>query len=286
MTDQTNIHSSQVPTVRELRRIVKKRERERFSATWFLEPIQVYFSYVAIRLGLNSTMVTVLWLLVAFAGYAITAVGTPVTFIAGALLLYLKTILDGSDGEVARFRKQFVSAEDDLTSFIHGIYLDKVFHIIEKPLWGLSLAMGLYRMHGEPWIFAAGVSLAVFLGFCRHNATLQGDIPRQFAERVRKLRDAGAFSQFVDNEDQKDSILVRVADKAHLWMRNGKRFNMLVLLCGVFDTCALLSGKTGYAVLLLISATGVAVPFMLAYVIIKTVTTQTLIHRAIKISDG
>lgn len=277
---------AKLPTVRELRRLVKKRERPRFTAMWFLEPIQVYFSYVLIRLGLSSIHVTVLWLLVALAGYAVTAIGTPLAFIGGALLLYLKTILDGSDGEVARYRKQFVSQEEDLESFIHGVYLDKVFHIIEKPLWGLSLAFGLYRMTGEPWIFAAGVSLAVFHGFCRHNATLQQDIPRQFAEKAAAVFNSSQSTQAPAGAAKKDPIPVRAMDKLLLYMRNGKWFNLLVLLGASFD---LVMGSLGYAqvgLFWLVVVAGCLSPVQMTRVIRRTISSKTLVQRAIQIPQG
>lgn len=268
------------PSVAELRRLVKKRPRRRFSAMWFLEPIQVYFSYVLIRLGVGSLQVTVLWLLVAFAGYGVMAVGTPTAFISGCVLLFLQTILDGSDGEVARYRKQFVTEREDLESFIHGIYLDKVFHIIEKPLWGLALAFGLYRMTGEPWIFAAGVSLGIFQAFCRHNATLQKDIPREFAAKASKTLGAAEATNPAVTGIRNDPVLVRVMDKLFLFMRNGKLFNLLVLLSAVFDLAA---GQVGYgtwAVLGFVVASAAFAPVMIVYVISRTVWTRSLIERA------
>lgn len=275
-TEQTTM-----PTVGELRRLVKKRERRRFSAMWFLEPIQAYVSYVLIRLHLNSLQVTVLWLVVALAGYAVTAIGTPSAFIGGCLLLYLKTILDGCDGEVARFHKQFVSEREDLETFIHGVYLDKAFHIIEKPLWGLSLAFGLYRMTGEPWIFAAGVSLAVFHGFCRHNGTLQKDIPRQFADRARAVfgngEDGGA------ERPDHDSLPVRAMDKLFFLMRNGKYFNLFVLMGATLDSVLLWNGRDGYGVFGLVATAGMLSPVLMAYVISRVVASKSLLRTAVEI---
>jgi hypothetical protein len=274
------------PSVAELRRLVKKRERRRFSAMWFLEPIQVYFSYGLIWLGLNSIHVTVLWLCVALAGYAVTVIGTPLAFIGGCLLLYLKTILDGSDGEVARYHKQFVSEEQDLTTFIEGVYLDKCFHIIEKPLWGLALAMGLFHSTGQPWVFAAGISLAVFHGFCRHNATLQADIPRQFAERVRDLRRNRGFENLNHSTTTKDSLFIRIIDKAHLWMRNGKCFNLLVLIAAMLDLSLGWFGMPARCVLMLVTASACAAPFLITYVIVQTMRRHTLVVRALQLTEG
>ena len=273
--------STESLSVAELRRLVKKRERLRFSAMWFLEPIQAYFSYVLIRLGLNSLQVTVLWFCVAFVGYAVTAIGHPLAFLGGALILYLKTILDGCDGEVARYRKQFVSEEEDLTTFIHGVYLDKVFHIIEKPFWGLSLAFGLFQMTGDVRIFAAGISYSVFLAFCRHNATLQKDIPHQFAKRIQSLYEVQGLEPPNSDEQSRESLFVRVADKIEFWMRNGKKFNLLVILAAIVDTVSLAAGGPTVAVLTLVVAVGLLAPFVMWHVVARTVSTRSLIKRAV-----
>jgi hypothetical protein len=275
---QPSMSESKPASVGDLRRLVKKCKRERFSAMWFLEPIQAYSSYLLIRLRLNSLHVTVLWLLIALIGYGVMTVGTPVGFLIGSLCVCLKIILDGSDGEVARFHKQFVSEHEDLTSFVHGVYLDKIFHIIEKPLWGLSLGYGAYRMTGEPWLIAAGVSLAVFNGFCRHNATLQKEIPKQFAERVRRV--FGPAENDVEAPVASDPLLVRVVDKFYLFMRNGKRFNLLIFGAALIDLCVLQTGGRPWGVAGIVGIAGVAAPVMMTFVIYRTVSTGALIKRA------
>lgn len=284
----TNIDNSQptkFPTVAELRRLVKKRERARFSAMWFLEPIQVYFSYALIRLGLNSIGVTVLWLFVAFAGYAAIAVGTPAAMICGALLLYLKTILDGADGEVARFQKQFISPREDLESFIHGVYLDKVFHIIEKPLWGLSLGFGLYRQTGDWWIFAAGLCLSIFHGFCRHNGVVRSELPYKFQKAVKNLLQSGESEFGVEQGETKDSIPVRVLDKLVLWIRNGKRLNAMFLISATFDLFTLtMIGPRG-ATYGLMCIVGVLCPILATHMIVRTLRTNQLLVAAAKVAS-
>jgi energy-converting hydrogenase Eha subunit C len=271
------------PTVGELRRLVKKRERQRFSAMWFLEPIQAYVSYILIRLGLNSIQVTVLWFVVALAGYAVNCIGTPLAFIGGALLLYLKTILDGCDGEVARFQKQFVSEEQDLTTFINGIYLDKVFHIIEKPLWGLSLAFGLYISSGEPWIFAAGLSVALFHVFCRHNSAVQNDIPRRFATKVQAAAGHGQFADLALNSTvaEQDSLPVRIFDKVNFWMRNGKRLNLLVIACSVVDLALSAAAYQAVCLMLLTVSAAILAPFQIGFMIVRTLRRRVLVRRAL-----
>lgn len=273
------------PTVAELRRLVKKRERERFSAMWFLEPIQVYFSYALIRMGMNSIQVTVLWLFVAFAGYASIAVGTPATLIGGILLLYVKTILDGVDGEVARFHKQFISPREDLESFIHGVYLDKVFHIIEKPLWGLSLGFGIYRQTGDWWIFAAGVSLAVFHGFCRHNGVVCSELPYKFQKAVRNLVEAENSGFHAESSESKDTIVARVLDKITLWIKNGKRLNTVLLLCAFSDLLFQPTLGPRGAVYSLLCCVGVLCPLLATHMIIRTVQSNQLIISAAKLAS-
>lgn len=252
---------------------------------WLLEPIQVYFSYVLIRLGLNSIQVTVLWLLVAFAGYAVTAIGTPIAIIGGVLLLYIKTILDGADGEVARFHKQFITPQEDMESFINGVYLDKVFHIIEKPFWGLSLGLGMYFISGDVIVLIAGLLLGLFHTFTRHNGVVQSELAYKFQEPIQRLQAQDEFELPPVDPAQKDSILVRILDKLTFYIRNGKIFNMAVLFTALVDLMFPTQFAGRGATYLLVCAAGSISPFLCFYVMIRTVCTKQIVHRSVKMAE-
>lgn len=263
-------------SIQELKAIVKKRERERFSAMWFLEPIQVYCSYALIRIGLNSTQVAVLWLISAYVAYLLMAVGKPWAYMAGSILILVKTILDGCDGEIARFEKQFISESDDFRSFINGIYLDKVFHIIEKPLWGVSIAYGIYRTTGYGWILIPGIFISLHHAFWRVNASLKQDLPREFLGRYKNLKNTLKDRSSL-GPNKEDSILVRMLDKLDLWLRNGKWFNSIAFGAAATDAALLGFGLQAFACLVMVLIFGGIAPILVIFQICRIFNSEYML---------
>ena len=71
-------------------------------------------------------------------------------------------------------------------------------------------------------------------------------------------------------------------DKADLWLRNGKLFNLLVLLCGLSDTAMTTAGNDGWAVFALVVLAGIAAPLLIIFQITRTIRTRQLIRTAVK----
>lgn len=197
--------------------------------------MQAWVTYVLLRTGINSRVVTLAWFLVALVAYAIIALGAPWSFVAGAGLVYVKIMLDLTDGELGRYQKRFMSPEQDLATHMQGIYLDRVCHIVENPLWGLALGCGAYQLTGNLWMVLCGVSVAVFRTFARFDGLLQEHIVLQFRERIAAAAHDGIVNQSADAARRHGHILRGVYAKLVFWLKNGKRFNHLIFVFGTID---------------------------------------------------
>ena len=134
----------------------------RFSVMGFLLPFQSFITNVICHSPINSRQLTISWLIIKLIAYGILLMGAPWAFITGSLLIFIAIILDGSDGEVGRYKARVMTPEQDISTFINGLYLDRVSHILSTPLWPLAIAWGLYEIVGNPFVFiAAGCVMGV-----------------------------------------------------------------------------------------------------------------------------
>lgn len=277
-----------LPTLAELRRAVWKPEYESYrpgTAMWLIGPAQVYVTYALVRLRVSSIGATVLWFVVVMAGYALLALGRPVATMAGCGLVLLKIVLDGVDGEIARHEKQFVSEADDLCSFVTGVYLDKSFHAVERPLWALAIGWGLATAHAQPLAWAAAVALSVHSTFTRFQALLLEQLPAQFARRVAAVTDRAALQRRVGDGPGPDSLVGRVADRLDLWLRNGKRFNLLVFSCAFADAVLAWTGRPPGVLLAAFMAAGAIAPLLILRTIRHAACDDSILRDLLRATD-
>ncbi len=112
---------------------INPEERQGAYGYYFIRPLSLYVTYLALRLGLTANQVTVLQTIAGLAGAVCLAFPTTVMTISGIALLQFGFVLDNVDGEVARFRRQ-VS--------VTGKFLDTVGHelVIPSMYFGLGIA--------------------------------------------------------------------------------------------------------------------------------------------------
>lgn len=204
-----------------------------------LVPIQHQLTRLLLWLPINARQVTVLWFVTALISFTISAIGSPWAFAVAALVYCLVILLDLSDGEVGRFRARWMTPEENLRTHVNGMYLDRLFHVIATPLWPLAIAVGLYRMSGRPEILFAGISLLAYHCARRSRSVLEVYLTAEFRAPVNKLVSHGQLSFSEPPPAQKRGFVRRCMDKLDFWLRNGKRFNTMVLLCAAID-CGLL----------------------------------------------
>lgn len=106
--------------------------------------LSIYCTWIFLHLGWSPNQVTFLSLLFAFIGCYLISIPNLWSLILGVVLFNIYIILDSSDGEIARIKKQ--------TSIL-GKYLDRVFHVFIYIFLYNSLGINIYnRTHNIVYI--------------------------------------------------------------------------------------------------------------------------------------
>lgn len=140
--------------IAELRRITQQVHSEDISAR-IVRVVSIYFTWVFIKMGASANQVSALNLAIAsLAGAALFFPG--IMGLVGCLLFFsVNTILDGVDGEVARYRR---------ATSLNGLFLDRINSLFLYPLIFMGLAWRSCSS-GNPWELAPalGVVAAVWV---------------------------------------------------------------------------------------------------------------------------
>jgi hypothetical protein len=152
--------------------------------------------------------------------------------------LYFAIVLDLCDGEIGRYRARSMSREEDFSTFVNGMYLDRMSHMALTPIWPLAIAWGLYTMSGEAAVFLAGLALASYHTACRARPQVCSYLREFFHERIADLDDEYVATRQLASEPGNSQWLGRLGAKVELWVRNGKRFNCMLLIGGLADCAA------------------------------------------------
>jgi phosphatidylglycerophosphate synthase len=149
---------SRIPPIPELRTIVYKSE-EKYGripdiSKAIIHPyVSIYFTRLFLCLGMSGNQVTLLMTGCALASAAFYFVGGTWGYAAAGGLMLLAWVLDHSDGEVLRYRKQ---------SSALGIYLDRFTHRISYPLMHIGTGFSLWQSTGVPAYQLFGSLVAYF----------------------------------------------------------------------------------------------------------------------------
>lgn len=113
----------------------------------FASRISIYFSWIFVNLGLSPNQVTGLFFLAGLAGALILLFNSWTLIILSYILFRLHIIIDVSDGEVARFTKQFS---------INGSYWDSMIHAFVYPTFFLCMCIAQYYFFDDPVFLIIG----------------------------------------------------------------------------------------------------------------------------------
>ena len=117
------------------------------------------------------------------------------------------------------------------------MYLDRIFHVIESPIWGFSLGWGAFQFTGNIGMMWCGFAIASYRSFHRVDSLIQQTVARRFDNQEFNRTNTDGHPP--DKPTIKNrSFLVRALGLVIFWIRNGKRFNFLVLVCGLADWIA------------------------------------------------
>jgi hypothetical protein len=139
-------------TIKELREICQachltlEKKKEDNKVGIFSLNFSIYFTRLFLYMGATPNQITFLGVAVFFVGIFLLTLNNYILGIVGSLIIFFSIVLDGCDGEVARFRK-FIGKP--IKGNIGGLYVEPVSHDIQYGFAFLILAHGL-AAHGFP----------------------------------------------------------------------------------------------------------------------------------------
>jgi hypothetical protein len=149
------VTGSEIPPIRELRAICQATApnpaRESFTGR-FSRIFSMYTTALFLRTRFTPNQITVISVLTFYVGVCLFIPGNYWLNIAGALVIFLSIIFDGSDGEVARFRKKYGKSY----GLAGGIYSEPVSHDIQYGFEFMILGAALYSQGFSPWFMMLG----------------------------------------------------------------------------------------------------------------------------------
>jgi phosphatidylglycerophosphate synthase len=163
MSVQKIVSDQPIWSIQLLRERVAKKHGEPF---WnrLVRSISIYVTWLLIRTPISANGVTFLFLVAGLAGAGVFALGTPLAWIAGTLLLWLSILFDFCDGEVARFRQE---------SSWFGDYFEETVHAALVIAMYCGISLGVWqRQPGNPWPFAFALIAACCTLLARNEKNL------------------------------------------------------------------------------------------------------------------
>lgn len=145
-------------------------------------------SRILVLTPLTPNWITTISVFVYFAGMSLFFYGTLTMNLWACFLIFLSIVLDGCDGEIARFRQK--------ASVLGGRYVEPVSHDIQYGLGFLLVAYLLFIQGGDPILLVMGALAGIFklmarlLRFNWTNITkkeVTGDEAAAYAENYKKL---------------------------------------------------------------------------------------------------
>jgi len=140
-----NIVNQAVPSIPELRKICQTPEsalHDTFYGRIFGRRFSIYFTKLFLYLPVSGNQITLFWCLLDLIAAILFCFSNYYFSIIGAILVQIAFILDGTDGEVSRYRG---------TCSKKGEYLDLICHNISYPLLFIGIAIGVSGINFD-WV--------------------------------------------------------------------------------------------------------------------------------------
>jgi phosphatidylglycerophosphate synthase len=157
-----------------------RKDTDGFISRTLNRPVSLRLSKVFIRLGLTPNQISVGNLVAGLVGAWLAASGGYFNIALGALLFQLSSIVDGSDGEVAKLT---------YTGSDRGSWIDTLCDELTCLAFFVALPVGLYRATGD------GVYMALIAGTLLSGAVLYALMIRY----VSGTKDHGSMVQILDD---------------------------------------------------------------------------------------
>jgi phosphatidylglycerophosphate synthase len=189
MSVQKIVSDQPISSIQLLRERVAKKHGEPF---WnrVVRSISIYMTWLLIHTPISANGVTFLFLLAGLAGAGVFALGTPMAWIVGTLLLWLSILFDFSDGEVARFRQE---------SSWFGDYFEETVHAALVIAMYCGISLGVWqRGPANPWpfVFALVAAGCTLLARNEKNLLMKSLFQYYGIERLQSIAPAFSLSEF------------------------------------------------------------------------------------------
>lgn len=211
-----------IPTIKELRAVCQATApnpaRESFVGR-FSRIFSVYITRVLVGTNITPNQITVLSVITFFVGIYFFFLGTVLMNIVGALVIFFSIVLDGCDGEVARYKKN--------GSVAGTLYVEPVSHDIQYGLMFPLLGLALYQ-NGAPLYF-------VIIGFAASTFKLWY---RLIEARFWVLSNNNVTEQKIDEikkEYTQKSLPVRFAYWVNKEIFSSTGVFLMILVLGIFN---------------------------------------------------
>lgn len=114
--------------------------------------ISIYFTIIAIKVGLRPNQATFLSLVAILASFPFLATNSPGLMLLGAALVFTYYTLDHVDGELARY----YIAKGEMTPSLTGQFFDVLVHSYSANIIMFVFGIAAYRLFGYEWAVIAG----------------------------------------------------------------------------------------------------------------------------------
>ena len=222
-------------------------ERWKLGSMRYFYPVQIYVTKVLLTLGFSSLSTTFLWCFVGLIVSTFLGVGSFLFAYLACLLLYLQIVLDGCDGEIARYNRRLITPEEDFQFFVRGIYYDECCHLICNPARLMGLAYGMFLQTQRIEFILSGIAIAYLILF-RMGASFGA------AYTINKLAhklpsSLHSTQEKRDNSPPKETLFERILQKGFVYYVNGKHLLFVLIFLTSVDLISSIMTNGRYSTL-------------------------------------
>ena len=144
-------------TINELRKLLQDKGNGKNYSDWteYLPRLfSIYFTNFFIKAGISANTITFLSIIFGLLTALLIATGNPLFIFIGCFTIFLDTILDCSDGEVARYNRSNSNT---------GEYFDRIASAIVDPIILFSISIMIFNQMNNIFIIILGFFAAISL---------------------------------------------------------------------------------------------------------------------------
>ena len=220
-----------VESIKELKRICREPGKKE---TWYVRNVRrrasIYITKLFLKLGITANQTTFISIVIGVISVVLFAFGNYWYTLSAVFLLHISSILDCTDGEIARYRGASPV----------GAFFDSLFHDIMYGLLFVGISFGVYQNYPNTLVFALGFSASVFKMLHRLTSVKK-------SYYVKKLEDT-PYKPKKENKEPARSLLIKflsspLIKKPVFYVYSLNAFGQtlpLLLIAAIFDLMPIL----------------------------------------------